>query len=43
MSGFEKAHADTLKTCGAEIQGDGYSLDTSSKFASAKKAIEGKS
>lgn len=42
MSGFENARADTMKTCGAEIQGDGFAFDTKPAFDSAKKNLEKK-
>ncbi len=42
MSGFETARAEAMKTCGTDIQGDGYVLDTKSAFDSAKRNIEKK-
>lgn len=42
MGGFETARAETMKTCGPELQGDGYALDTNGAFNNAKKSIEGK-
>lgn len=42
MAGFETARAETVTTCGPELQGNGYALDTNGTFNNAKKSIEGK-
>lgn len=42
MAGFETARAETMKTCGPELQGDGYAMDTAASFDNAKKNIEKK-
>lgn len=42
MGGFETARAEAMKTCGPELQGDGYSMDTNGTFNNAKKNLEKK-
>lgn len=42
MSGFETARAEAMKTCGPELQGDGYAMDTNGAFNNAKKNLENK-
>lgn len=42
MAGFETARAEAMKTCGPELQGDGYAMDTNAAFGNAKKNLENK-
>lgn len=42
MAGFETARAEAMKTCGPELQGDGYAMDTNGAFNNAKKNLEAK-
>lgn len=42
MGGFETARAEAMKTCGPELQGDGYAMDTNGAFNNAKKNLEAK-
>ena len=42
MGGFETARAEAMKTCGPELQGDGFTMDTNSTFNNAKKNLEKK-
>lgn len=42
MGGFETARAEAMKTCGPELQGDGYAMDTNGAFNNAKKNLESK-
>lgn len=42
MAGFETARAEAMNTCGPELQGDGYAMDTAGAFNNAKKNLENK-